>query len=97
MFDIVKKKASGTTTVFFCINDKKEKALYTQLEKIINEQGSTDGQKSNHIDAGIDLFFTDIASLINPLLFSETFSFCDFKQNPNQIHFPILGPPPKQV
>ncbi len=95
LYDIVKKEITGNNTVFYCINDKKEKTLYAQLEKIINETGNSENSKNS--DSGLDLFFTDVSSLVNANLTSFLFYFGDLQQNLNRFHFPIQGPPPKLV
>lgn len=63
LYDIVKSVETSTTLTFYCINDTKEKALYSKLEDHINTHViSTNPVKNNSskklIDTVVKLYFS---------------------------------------
>lgn len=101
LYDIVKSVETSTTITFYCINDKKEKELFSKLENHINTHVvSTNPVKNDSskklIDTVIKLYFSNQISfsLFQSESNSNYFSF-------NLIYTPALlevnSPPPEFI
>ncbi len=52
MYDIVKQESRDGKTIFYCINDKEEKALFTLLDDLVKQQmndGNSPKGKTTHL------------------------------------------------
>jgi hypothetical protein len=64
MYDVVKSVAKGNNTLLYCINDKKEAQLLSQLSEAARQQ-SGKGEKQVHKIQVIDLYFQPAKPVIH--------------------------------
>lgn len=100
LWDIVKSTETSSSIIFYCINDAKEKSLFTKLEDHIKThvatKSSNDDPSKKSIDTTVKLYFlTDFSfSYIK-----ELYNNCFFTPNSNytSVFIKTNSPPPEFV
>lgn len=100
-FDIIKTNKTSTSTIYYCVNDKKEESLFSKLENQVDSNVISNTHQKNEtskklIDTVIKLYFSNHFSITS-------------KQTPEKITYytsnliytpaiaEINSPPPEQV
>lgn len=102
MYDIVRMESKGAYNHYYCINDKQENALFTNLEDLVNKQFNTDKSPAGKTARGIiktmisaKYISIDRASVI-PSVNEISANFC-YNFSIKQVFLEILTPPPNSI
>ena len=100
MFDIVRKVIkSGDSIFYYCINDKKETKLFSNLEEYVNKsqeaQKDASSRFQNYLNFHSILFFKPVKEFI--CRFNENYLVYNYIQSSYLNFIPdILSPPPEE-
>jgi len=98
LYDIARSSNDGTTTVFYCINDKNEEQLFTQLEEHIQRNSDQNIPGKSQTANLLKGMIKDYILHKSAVLFSFTNSdviFCEKQQCLSEQFTSVFTPPPK--
>ncbi len=91
MYDVVRTRTSGDTTLFYCYNDRHEARVLANLYKMIREQ--TDHARSKRIIRNLTLTFF-FQEPTTPFTYSSFFTLLFFPESQFQSVPPAIPSPP---
>ena len=99
MYDIVKQKTVGNTTIYYCLNDNKEDNLFANLNKDIknNMDSNPVKNKTQQIlkKITVPLFYEDAKVQLLNISFNLIYSSNTL--NKNNTYIDVLTPPPISI
>ena len=96
MYDVVKIKTHNGKTVYYCINDKKEKRLLDRLIKLVNANDDSQRGRSGKMTVKFQLCDYEMPGVENtPIVFENRPQYTGFISRLICTEREILSPPPR--